>query len=70
LAIFATHIDPDTRRFPRHCWRFTGGSGLGRIEVMRLGQAADSMPALKELPASVREAFFGSLDYACVGIKL
>jgi len=74
LAIFATHfyIDPThTRPIPPALLAFYfEEAGLGRIEVMRLGQAANSMPALKELPASVREAFFGSLDYACLGIKL
>ena len=74
LAIFATHfyIDPThTRPIPPALLAFYfEEAGLGRIEVMRLGQAADSMPSLKELPASVREAFFGSLDYACLGIKL
>ena len=74
LAIFATHfyIDPThTRPLPPALLAFYFEEvGFGRIEIVRLAPAIDSMPALKDLPTSVREAFFGSLDYACVGIKL
>lgn len=74
LAIFATHfyIDPThTRPIPPALLAFYfEEAGLGRIEVLRLAPAVESMPALNDLPASIREAFFGSLDYACIGIKL
>lgn len=74
LAIFATHfyIDPThTRPIPPALLAFYfEEAGFGRIEVVRLAPASESMPALSDLPTSVREAFFGSLDYACIGIKL
>ena len=74
LAIFATHfyLDPThTRPIPPALFAFYfEEAGFGRVEILRHTPAADSMPALADLPASVREAFFGSLDYACLGIKL
>ena len=74
LAIFATHfyIDPThTRPLPPALLAFYfEEAGFGRIEILRLAPAAESMPALNDLPTSVRETFFGSLDYACIGIKL
>lgn len=74
LAIFATHfyLDPThTRPIPPALLAFYfEEAGLGRIEILRLAPAAETMPALGDLPASVRESFFGSLDYACSGIKL
>jgi hypothetical protein len=45
-------------------------AGLGRLEVERLAPAVDSMPSLAELPAAVREQFFGGLDYVIFGRKL
>jgi hypothetical protein len=38
--------------------------------VVRLQPASASLPAVNDLPASVREAFFGSLDYAVFGTRL
>jgi SAM-dependent methyltransferase len=74
LAIFATHfyIDPThTRPVPPVLLRFyMEEAGLGKIEVERLAPAADSIPALKELPAAVVEALFGGLDYAIFARKL
>jgi SAM-dependent methyltransferase len=74
LAIFATHfyIDPThTRPVPPVLLRFyLEEAGLGKIEVERLAPAADSIPALKELPPAVVEALFGGLDYAIFARKL
>ncbi len=74
LAIFATHfyIDPThTRPVPAVLLRFyLEEAGLGKIEVERLAPAADSIPALKELPPSVVDALFGGLDYAIFARKL
>lgn len=74
LAIFATHfyIDPThTRPIPPALMAFYFEEhGFGNIELRRLTPAADSMPSLGELPASVREQFFGALDYCCIGIRL
>lgn len=74
LAIFATHfyIDPThTRPVPPVLLRFyLEEAGFGRIEIERLAPAADSIPALKDLPAGVVEALFGGLDYAIFARKL
>jgi 2-polyprenyl-3-methyl-5-hydroxy-6-metoxy-1,4-benzoquinol methylase len=74
LAIFATHfyIDPThTRPIPPALMAFYFEEfGLGRIEVHRRFPAGDTMPEVKELPQSVQEKFFGSLDYAIIGRKL
>jgi SAM-dependent methyltransferase len=74
LAIFATHfyIDPThTRPVPAPLLRFyLEEAGFGNIEVERLEPAVESIPALKDLPASVREALFGGLDYAMSARKL
>ena len=74
LAIFATHfyIDPThTRPVPAVLLRFyCEEAGLGGIEIERLTPAVESMPALAELPAAVREQFFGALDYALIARKL
>jgi 2-polyprenyl-3-methyl-5-hydroxy-6-metoxy-1,4-benzoquinol methylase len=74
LAIFATHffLDPThTRPVPARLLGFyMEEAGFGRIEVERLSPAVDSMPALAELPAAVREQFFGGLDYVIFGRKL
>ncbi len=74
LAIFATYfyIDPThTRPVPSILLRFyLEEVGMGRIEVERLAPAAESMPALKELPPGVVEALFGGLDYAIFARKL
>jgi O-antigen chain-terminating methyltransferase len=74
LAIFATHfyLDPThTRPVPAPLLRFyMEDAGFGSIEVERLAPAVESMPALADLPPSVREAFFGGLDYAILARKL
>ncbi len=74
LAIFATHfyLDPThTRPLPPQLLAFYfEEAGLGRIEVRRLSPALESMPALAPLPEEFRQAFFGGLDYAVLGIKL
>ncbi|HYP14572.1 MAG TPA: class I SAM-dependent methyltransferase, partial [Bryobacteraceae bacterium] len=74
LAIFATHfyLDPThTRPVPPPLAVFyLEEAGFGRIEVLRLSPAVNSMPALEELPPGFREAFFGGLDYAVIGRKL
>jgi O-antigen chain-terminating methyltransferase len=74
LAIFATHfyLDPThTRPIPPPLLRFyLESAGFGSIEIERLTPAVDSMPALAELPAAVRDTFFGGLDYAIFARKL
>jgi SAM-dependent methyltransferase len=74
LAIFATHfyLDPShTRPIPPSLLGFyLEEAGMGNIEVERLAPAAESIPALNDLPAAVRDALFGSLDYAIFARKL
>jgi 2-polyprenyl-3-methyl-5-hydroxy-6-metoxy-1,4-benzoquinol methylase len=74
LAIFATHffLDPThTRPVPARLLGFyMEEAGFGRLEVERLSPAVDSMPALAELPAAVRDQFFGGLDYVIFGRRL
>ncbi len=74
LAIFATHfyIDPThTRPVPAVLLRFyLEEAGFGNIEIVKLAPAVESIPALAELPAGVREALFGGLDYAIFARKL
>ncbi|MGO9898032.1 MAG: class I SAM-dependent methyltransferase [Bryobacteraceae bacterium] len=74
LAIFATHfyLDPThTRPVPHPLLRFyLEEAGIGRIELLRLSPAVESMPSLASLPPDFREQFFGALDYALVGRKL
>jgi O-antigen chain-terminating methyltransferase len=74
LAIFATHfyLDPThTRPIPAALMCFyLEEAGFGSIEVERLEPAVETMPALADLPASVREAFFGGLDYAVLARRL
>jgi 2-polyprenyl-3-methyl-5-hydroxy-6-metoxy-1,4-benzoquinol methylase len=74
LAIFATHfyIDPThTRPVPAVLMRFyLEEAGFGSIEVERLAPAIETMPALADLPSSVRDTFFGGLDYAIFARKL
>lgn len=74
LAIFATHfyIDPThTRPVPAPLLRFyLEEAGFGNIEVERLAPAVESSPELGDLPASVRDVFFGGLDYAIFATKL
>jgi O-antigen chain-terminating methyltransferase len=74
LAIFATHfyLDPThTRPVPHPLLRFyLEEAGIGRIELLRLAPAVESMPSLASLPENFRQQFFGALDYALVGRKL
>ena len=74
LAIFASHfyLDPThTRPIPAPLLRFyLEEAGFGSVEVERLAPAVESMPALAELPAAFRNAFFGGLDYAIFARKL
>jgi 2-polyprenyl-3-methyl-5-hydroxy-6-metoxy-1,4-benzoquinol methylase len=74
LAIFATHfyIDPThTRPVPPALLGFyLQEAGFGRVEVERLSPAVNTMPSLAELPAAVREQFFGGLDYAIFARRL
>jgi 2-polyprenyl-3-methyl-5-hydroxy-6-metoxy-1,4-benzoquinol methylase len=73
LAIFATHfyLDPThTRPVPAPLLRFyLEEAGLVNVEVERLAPAAEFWPSLLELPAGVREKFFGGLDYAIFAKK-
>ena len=74
LAIFATHfyIDPThTRPVPAVLLRFyLEEAGFGSIEVERLAPAVETMPALADLPFSVRDTFFGGLDYSIIARRL
>jgi O-antigen chain-terminating methyltransferase len=74
LAIFATHfyIDPThVRPVPSVLLRFyLEEAGFTDFEVVRLSPAAESFPALNDLPTSVRDGFFGGLDYALFAKKL
>jgi O-antigen chain-terminating methyltransferase len=74
LAIYATHfyLDPThTRPVPAPLLAFhLEENGFGEMEIRRLSPAADSIPALGEMPAAVREALFGGLDYALFARKL
>ncbi len=44
--------------------------GMGGIEVHQRFPAAESWPELNELPAAVRDKFFGGMDYAIFATKL
>jgi 2-polyprenyl-3-methyl-5-hydroxy-6-metoxy-1,4-benzoquinol methylase len=74
LAIFATHfyIDPShTRPVPPALLAFyLEEAGFGRVEVKRFAPAYEERPELNELPASIKEAFFGGLDYSIYARKL
>lgn len=74
LAIFATHfyLDPShTRPVPPALLCFyLEEAGFGRLEVERFAMAWEERPELQALPASVKEGFFGGLDYAAFGRKL
>lgn len=74
LAIFATHfyLDPThTRPVPHPLLRFyLEEAGIGRIDLLRLAPAVESMPSLASLPADFREQFFGALDYGIIGRKM
>ena len=74
LAIFATHfyLDPThTRPVPPALLSFyLVEAGFGRIEVRKLSPAVNSCEALKQLPAAVRDALFGEMDYAALARKV
>lgn len=74
LAIFATHfyLDPThIRPVPPQLMAFyLEEAGFGRIEVIQVAPAEESIPAVKELPEEFRQKFFGSLDYAISARKL
>jgi O-antigen chain-terminating methyltransferase len=74
LAIFATHfyIDPThTRPVPQVLLGFyLEEAGFGGIRVEYLEPAENSLPALKDLPESIRKQFFGGLDYGMFATKL
>jgi O-antigen chain-terminating methyltransferase len=74
LAIFATHfyLDPTHRHPlpPALLSFYLEEAGFGRIEVVRLSPAIETMPSLAELPEAFRKEFFGSLDYAIFAVKL
>jgi O-antigen chain-terminating methyltransferase len=74
LAIFATHfyIDPThTRPVPQVLLGFyLEEAGFGGIRCEYLEPAETSLPAVKDLPESVRKQFFGGLDYAMFATKL
>lgn len=74
LAIFATHfyLDPThIRPVPPQLLAFyLEEAGFGRIEVIRLSPAEDSLPGLKNIPGDFKQAYFGSLDYAMIARKL
>lgn len=74
LAIFATHfyIDPTHQRpIPPALLAFYFEEyGFGRVEVKRLSPAVNDFPSLDALPESLRDQFFGGLDYAILGWRL
>ncbi len=74
LAIFATYfyIDPThTRPVPAALLRYyLQEAGFVGVQVEYLEPAEETIPALADLPASVREALFGGLDYAIFARKL
>jgi 2-polyprenyl-3-methyl-5-hydroxy-6-metoxy-1,4-benzoquinol methylase len=74
LTIFATHfyIDPThTRPVPAPLMAFyLEEAGFGRIEVLRLSPASESIPAVNDLSEPLREALFGSMDYAIFANRL
>lgn len=74
LAIFATYfyIDPThTRPVPAQLLRhYLLEAGFIGGEPEYLEPAVNAIPALADLPASVREALFGGLDYAICARKL
>jgi O-antigen chain-terminating methyltransferase len=74
LAIFATHfyLDPThVRPVPSELLSFyLQEHGFGGIEIVQRFPAAESFPELNELPESVRNKFFGGLDYVIFGRKL
>lgn len=74
LAIFGTHffLDPThTRPLPPALMAFYfEESGFGKLETRRFAPATEVTPALASLPEDVRQALFGSQDYAVIGRRL
>ena len=74
LAIFATHfyVDPShTRPVPPALLCFyLEEAGFGRIDVQRFAPAYEERPELNALPVSMKESFFGGLDYSAFARKL
>jgi O-antigen chain-terminating methyltransferase len=74
LAIFSTYfyLDPThTRPVPHALLEFYMQEfGVGHTEIHRRSPAVESVPALIDLPESVRTTLFGGLDYAIIGRKL
>lgn len=74
LAIFASHfyLDPTHHRPipPSLLVFYLEESGFGNIKVEYINSAEETMPSLRELPASFKKAFFGGLDYAITAAKL
>ncbi len=74
LAIFSTHffIDPSHQRPvpPALLCFYLEEAGFGRIDVQRFAPAYEERPELNALPASVKESFFGGLDYSAFARKL
>ncbi len=74
LAIFATHfyLDPThVRPVPSALLAFyLEEAGFGRIEILPISPAVETMPSLASLPPDFREVFFGGLDYAAIARKL
>lgn len=74
LAIFGTYfyVDPThTKPVPAQLLVFyLEEAGFGGIEVERLAPAVEDIPALAELPDSVRDTLFGGLDYAAIARRL
>lgn len=74
LAIFATHyyLDPEHRHPipPALLVYYFEEAGFGGIRVERRSPALAAAPSLAALPADLREAFFGAMDYAVIGRRL
>lgn len=74
LAILATHfyLDPThVRPVPPALLAFyLKESGFNEIEVVPMNPAEETLPAVKDLPESVRKQFFGGMDYAIFARKL
>lgn len=74
LAIFATHfyLDPThSLPVPAPLLAFyLEEAGFGSIEIQRLSPAGGQIPELAALPADLRNALFGGLDYAAIARRL
>lgn len=74
LAVFATHyyLDPSHHHPipPALMVFYFEEAGFGAIRVERRTPAWEQIPVLCQLPAELREALFGAMDYAVIGRKL